>query len=695
MPPDTLPAPLTQTLSTTSADFADYLQSWQNGQKLYYEGRTDQALVALTRASTLNATLLNNVEADRAYVAFEQARICWELRLPGCAVSNIKAAATSKQLTADLLSKGINIAAYSSELAAVSNVGINGPKIQHFAIAELRIVDLDLYTRALQLEARRKWKNAWDLLSKLDEQLKAGNASLRADSANIELARANAATIAGKLEDAVTLYEDWLYRERVNGTPPADIPLINAVQITLVPLNSALWPKHYDTAVNYLRANNWQGALEEFDRADGYVPMPMDEIGIAESNLHLYTGCGTPAEELAAGLSNRKSNLDLAYAAYQEYLNRLPTAPDRTQVQAAMQALHTFISNCHNQPLLDLSAIPQMAAALFLHAVQHDMAQVEQQIAAQMREQLYQEVTLEFAPTGGAGIGIGDTVPEAASPGSTAAPSGSGNVFVMPGSAGHYTIIATANFVPPVNLMPLVSPSIGTVSVATSATSKTVVADRRPADDPNVPLNTLPPHAPFTAQEVGRSIDASVILPGDLIVTRDDGLKSQIIRNFEGYSKNDPEGVSHVMLAVGNGLVVEAVGPGVRIVTLEQALQGDTYAMVMRDSKLTDPSKAVSFAMSKVGAKYDFQGIVTHPRFGIFSNSGIQMTDHYFCSELIDAAYKAADAPLFLPPAASAPSDYPALGFLDGVIYIGTLLMPAAGQAPGEPTVKPIPILMK
>jgi cell wall-associated NlpC family hydrolase len=226
-------------------------------------------------------------------------------------------------------------------------------------------------------------------------------------------------------------------------------------------------------------------------------------------------------------------------------------------------------------------------------------------------------------------------------------------------------------------------------------TLSTSSANRSPAgkaQPPTQPLVALP-NAPFKPEEVGRSIDLSVIRPGDLIVTRDDGLKSTIIRGFEGYSKDNPEGVSHVMMAVGNGFVVEAIGEGVKITPFAEALKGDTYAAVFHYDKLTNPDAAVAFAMSKIGAKYDYLGVLTNPRFGIYKYvgaQGFQMTDHYFCSELISEAYKAANAPLFLPPSVSSPADYPALGFLDGVHYVGTLIGPTQ---PGTSSPALVPII--
>ena len=129
------------------------------------------------------------------------------------------------------------------------------------------------------------------------------------------------------------------------------------------------------------------------------------------------------------------------------------------------------------------------------------------------------------------------------------------------------------------------------------------------------------------------------------------------------------------MMYVGQGFVIEAIGRGVVLTPLHGALEDATYAAVMRSTKLSNPQAVVDFAFSKLGAKYDTLGVITNPRFGIYvSDTGLHLTNTYFCSSLIYDAYCYANDCLFIKPGSSAPSDIPSFGFLDGIEYIGHLL---------------------
>ncbi len=71
----------------------------------------------------------------------------------------------------------------------------------------------------------------------------------------------------------------------------------------------------------------------------------------------------------------------------------------------------------------------------------------------------------------------------------------------------------------------------------------------------------------------GMSIDDRALEVGDIIVSTTSERVSEIIRDVTG-SK-----VSHSALYVGDGMIVEAIGSGVRLQTLEDALADDLYAV--------------------------------------------------------------------------------------------------------------------
>ena len=130
------------------------------------------------------------------------------------------------------------------------------------------------------------------------------------------------------------------------------------------------------------------------------------------------------------------------------------------------------------------------------------------------------------------------------------------------------------------------------------------------------------------------------------------------------------------MLYVGHGHIIEAVKDGVRLQTVKEAVTENSYAMVMRNTQLTNPQPAIEYAFSKLGLKYDLWGVITHPRFGrieLRAGSNRQITDRYFCTQLVGEAYDHAGVPLFIPPGNLLPGDLPSFGFLDGVKYVGHL----------------------
>lgn len=129
---------------------------------------------------------------------------------------------------------------------------------------------------------------------------------------------------------------------------------------------------------------------------------------------------------------------------------------------------------------------------------------------------------------------------------------------------------------------------------------------------------------------------------GDILLNTTKGLTSESIQFFGGSKFN------HAAVYVGDGMLVEAVGGGVRLLHLKEFLQDDhiVRTMVVRNEYLYDSQldSIASFAISKVGKPYNFGGLVPQLLKEKFMNLDQFHRDNYFCSQLVAAAYRAGDA---------------------------------------------------
>ena len=102
----------------------------------------------------------------------------------------------------------------------------------------------------------------------------------------------------------------------------------------------------------------------------------------------------------------------------------------------------------------------------------------------------------------------------------------------------------------------------------------------------------------------GRSIGTSALHAGDIIVSTTRAFASRLIR------LGTVSPVSHVMLYVGDGKVIEAVGSGVRETTLEAAIADAILAVAYRHPQLdaTRASAVVAHARSRIGHPYNIAG---------------------------------------------------------------------------------------
>ncbi|WP_246201869.1 YaeF family permuted papain-like enzyme [Budvicia diplopodorum] len=162
-------------------------------------------------------------------------------------------------------------------------------------------------------------------------------------------------------------------------------------------------------------------------------------------------------------------------------------------------------------------------------------------------------------------------------------------------------------------------------------------------------------------------ITASSMNAGDIILSSAAGPTSMGIRLFS------ISGVSHAAIYLGDDRVAEAVGSGVQIVSLEQAMQHSSKLIVFRYPGLT-PEHALAirqFSQDKVGIRYNYNGVALmapfmltrkvcdlNPFSSTFRNyclntlAKIQLgTDDdakgtFFCSQFVLEAYKYAGYPI-------------------------------------------------
>ncbi|HSC79581.1 MAG TPA: papain-like cysteine protease family protein, partial [Chitinolyticbacter sp.] len=197
---------------------------------------------------------------------------------------------------------------------------------------------------------------------------------------------------------------------------------------------------------------------------------------------------------------------------------------------------------------------------------------------------------------------------------------------------------------------------------------------------------SAPAHAlaiPLDPGEGGRSIGLDALQAGDIIVSTARHPVSYGIR------AGTLSAVSHAMLYVGGGNVVEAVGSGVRETTLANAISDAILAVAYRDPRV-DAAKAAaiaSYARGRAGSPYNYAG-VAFTGYRILNPGGTAIIDGIarfaglevgqagasYCSELVYEAFEHAGLALSSArPSESRPSDITDL-FGSRLGYVGHLI---------------------
>lgn len=163
----------------------------------------------------------------------------------------------------------------------------------------------------------------------------------------------------------------------------------------------------------------------------------------------------------------------------------------------------------------------------------------------------------------------------------------------------------------------------------------------------------------------GRLVRVEDLLPGDILLSADNGLASAGIRLLT----TSP--VSHAALYVGDGEVAEALRGGVRLRTMARVLAEETVVAVFRHPALDDARalRSSAFAREQVGKPYDYVGVMMHAPFALQRRvcelpgvptvlreaclstlATLQLIhggdDRFFCSQFVLESYRAAGLPL-------------------------------------------------
>ncbi|WP_148713754.1 YaeF family permuted papain-like enzyme [Chitinolyticbacter meiyuanensis] len=206
----------------------------------------------------------------------------------------------------------------------------------------------------------------------------------------------------------------------------------------------------------------------------------------------------------------------------------------------------------------------------------------------------------------------------------------------------------------------------------------------------------------------GQLIAPEALAPGDILLSATNGITSAGIR----LATLAP--VSHAALYIGDGLVAEAVGSGVRVRPLADAMAEESVVVAFRRAELDEAQATAlrAFAEAQVGRPYNYVGVVLHAPFSLQRRlcelpllpeitrdaclrgiATIQLgtpdNQSFFCSQFVLQAYAAAGLPLTeADPAWISPADIlhmregdvPAMRIHQPLTYIGHLKFSPAPQ---------------
>ena len=210
----------------------------------------------------------------------------------------------------------------------------------------------------------------------------------------------------------------------------------------------------------------------------------------------------------------------------------------------------------------------------------------------------------------------------------------------------------------------------------------------------------------------GQLIGADNLQPGDIILTAENGLNSLGIRLVT------LSPVSHAAVYLGNQLVAEAVGDGIRRRTVAALLAEEATVVALRHPRLTagQATSIEAFTARHDGQKYNYFGVMLQAPFALERRVcelplvpslvrdfcirgvaavqlGLGSNDRFFCSQFILEAYRSAGLPLTdADPRLINPGDLlhmregdvPSIQIHQALLYVGHLKSPPETVALNE-----------
>ena len=210
----------------------------------------------------------------------------------------------------------------------------------------------------------------------------------------------------------------------------------------------------------------------------------------------------------------------------------------------------------------------------------------------------------------------------------------------------------------------------------------------------------------------GQLITANDLQPGDIILTAENGLNSTGIRLVT------LSPVSHAAVYLGNQLVAEAVGEGIRRRTVAALVAEEATVVALRHPRLTagQATSIEAFTAKHDGNKYNYFGVMLQAPFALERRVcelplvpslvrdfcirgvaavqlGLGSNDRFFCSQFVLEAYRSAGLPLTdADPRLINPGDLlhmregdvPSIQIHQSLLYVGHLKSPPQTVALNE-----------
>lgn len=199
---------------------------------------------------------------------------------------------------------------------------------------------------------------------------------------------------------------------------------------------------------------------------------------------------------------------------------------------------------------------------------------------------------------------------------------------------------------------------------------------------------------PLSPATGGMSVGVNALNRGDIILSTTTEFTSLAIRAFT------KSAISHAAVYVGEG-IIEAVGSGVELKSLQEALADDSVAVAFRHPQMT-ADKALQlrdYLGRQLGKPYSYWGVARQAAFQIesarcssvpagtlreacqnfYGNVFLGTPDNqsFFCSQLVLEAYNEIGLPLTSTPANwGTPNDIANLSYNGSLLYVGHLKTP-------------------